>query len=96
MDPLSPSARSLIGEASGRFTDSHRCPGCGELAVAQVRDCDHAHLLCHSCRRCWRQTEHSYVTVDPLGCSGCSEQPKSECYAILSAAFPRFGGADGE
>ena len=80
-----------LDDPSERFVREHTCPSCGELALVRVRDCAEVHLLCRSCRRCWRNAPHSYLMVDPLSCSGCADQSKAVCLASLTEQFPHFG-----
>lgn len=83
--------RAVLATHAARFRTEHTCPSCEVLGLTRVHDCDAAHLLCGSCGQCWHETDHGILAaVDPIGCSGCREQPKETCFVQLSARFPQF------
>ncbi len=87
-----PEVEAALAAHSEQFRTDHTCPSSAVLGLLAVHDSASAHLLCPSCGVCWVHTEHGALHVaDPLGCSGCRDQPKQDCLVHLSATFPRFG-----
>ncbi|HET9729608.1 MAG TPA: hypothetical protein VFR41_09325 [Acidimicrobiia bacterium] len=73
------------------FVESYTCPACGTMSLHRVRDCQAAHFLCPSCRRCWQRSRSGYRLVDALACGGCAEQSKGACLNLMAVSFPQFG-----